>query len=90
MGGWEGGNPRKIYDIKGLVDYARPIRSAAIFVGENDEGFAVGVGGITKIVPYEEQGEMSMVPWLAVFDDEDEIVARIPAHMALITYKQEN
>lgn len=90
MGGWEGhAEPEKSIDVQGLADDTRLIRSATIFVGENDEGFAVGIGGVTKIVSYEERGEMSMVPWLAVFSD-DKIIARMPARMAMIIYKQEN
>ena len=59
----------------------RPIRDifndyAARFVGQD---------GITKIVAYDEHGEMDWVPWFAIFKG-DEIYERIPAKAWGVTY----
>lgn len=32
-----------------------------------DMGHVVGQNGVTEIVPYEESGEMAMVPWFKVY-----------------------
>ena len=51
--------------VTGIVIDPRPIVQV-IAAG----GRIVGPHGVTKIVPYSEDGQMAGVPWLAVYRDE--------------------
>ena len=71
-----------------LIDDPRPIHWAesASSRCQGELGAAVGGDGVTRIVPYEENGQMAPVTWLAVYKG-DEIVARLnAAEMAKIQY----
>lgn len=52
------------------------------------EGWSAEVGdrGVTKIVPYEETGEMAMVTWFAIYAG-DEIFMRYSAKNCLVKYE---
>ena len=60
-----------------LTQDTRPIKSI-YFIGENAEGYVVGYADVTKIEPYSEYGQTSMVPWIAVFIG-NEISMRVAA-----------
>ena len=71
-----------------LIDDPRPIKSAwAHTVLEGcDVGAEVGYQGTTRIVPYEEVGQMALLPWLAVYKG-DHLASRLnAAEMAEIRY----
>ena len=58
------------------IEDKREIR--ALYLGDNEETcFRLKYGGCTKIVPYEERGEMSNVTWFAVYNNINEIISRI-------------
>lgn len=48
--------------------------------------YRVGVLGVTKITPYEENGHMAPITWIAI-EKGEEIYARFPADKAVIFYK---
>lgn len=48
--------------------------------------YRVGEYGITQIIPYDENGEMVHVPWIAITRG-NEVWKRIPARLVVITYK---
>lgn len=76
--------------MKNLLNDGRPIESAwtHMAVEDGDLGATVGHNGVTKIVPYTENGQMAAVVWLAVYAG-DTIWKRLnAAHMAEITYKK--
>lgn len=50
-----------------------------------DGGWKVGPR-VTKIEAYDECGSMSHVPWIAVFNPDDTIIARIPADKVTVVY----
>lgn len=71
-----------------ILDDGRPIKSISslLFVDNGEVWAAVGHGGVTKIVPYEENVQMSLTVWFAVYSEE-RIVRRLnAAHMAEIIY----
>lgn len=47
----------------------------------------VGVDGVTKIIPYEEHGQMSWVTWFAIYKG-DFLYQRIDGCGLLIVYKE--
>lgn len=55
-----------------------------IWYGESSFS-SIGYEGITKIIAYDEYGQGSFTPWLAVYQ-QDQILCRVPAHMVVITY----
>ncbi len=63
----------------------RPIRGVYEFGGDDETGWTVGRAGVTKIEAYDENGEMAMVPWLAVYID-NHICVRIPARRVTVQY----
>ena len=68
-----------------IITDKRKIKSAWIDAPD-ETGATVGYSGVTSIKPYEENGEMAAVTWLAVYKD-DALVKRLnTAHMAEITY----
>jgi hypothetical protein len=46
----------------------------------------VGTNDITKIEVYDEHGQMAMIPWLAIYQN-DKIIARMDAANKTIIYK---
>lgn len=67
-------------DLKlSVMDDDREIDSLLID-GKGWQG--VGSDGITKIVCYGERGEMSLVPWFAIYKG-DGIVSRVNGKMAI-------
>ncbi len=54
--------------IDGLLDDSRSISS--VWWDEGMSGYEVGLGNVTKIVPYQDYGNGAMVPWLAVYQGE--------------------
>lgn len=60
----------------------RPIMAAT---GERGI-FCVGEFGVTKITPYDENGEMSHVPWLAIWKG-DVVTLRCAARDMTISYQ---
>ena len=70
-----------------LTADSRPIKSVSIFVAGEDMGFEVMESGVTKIEAYDEAGEMAMVPWIAIYEDEM-IICRIPGReISKINYR---
>jgi len=65
----------------------RDDRAIKAVVYPDDSGWTVGTGTVQRIVAYDENGSMSHVPWLAVFDFQDQILARVPAHLVTVTYQ---
>jgi len=49
--------------------------------------FTVGEDGVTRIEPYDDSGQMGMVPWLAIYSGDD-IMARGDASGAIIYYQE--
>ena len=53
-------------------------------------GFEVGLAcnglQVTKIVTYDEYGPMSLVPFYAIYHEE-EIIARVPGYMVVVEYE---
>ena len=65
-----------------LSKYGRPIK--AIYWHDNDDSnIIVCYGSTVKIEAYDESGEMSYVPWIAVFYSK-EIIERIPVRMVSV------
>lgn len=60
--------------IRKLIDDERPILSA--WGVDMQTGATVGQRSVSAIKPYEENGQMAAVTWLAVYVD-DEVVARL-------------
>ena len=72
-----------------IAQDARPIRSAWS-TGEEPTGATVGFLGVTRIEPYNENGQMARgsLPWLKVWKG-DHVAARLNcAHMVEITYAE--
>ena len=68
-----------------IFDDERPIQ-AVVTMGEDYSVYIVGHGGVTKITPYREVGQMTYIPWLAVYAGDD-ITARVNcAGVESITY----
>lgn len=72
-----------------ILQDKRPIKRAW---GQGDDpcgGATVGFHGVTRIEPYEENGEMAPVPWLKVWKG-DVLAARLNAALIVeITYAEE-
>ena len=51
----------------------------------DDQRSMVGELGVTAIIPYDENGEMACVPWIAVVEGEV-ITARLPAYKVTIAF----
>jgi len=58
-----------------MRDDIRPIRSV-VGIGETGLYWAVGREGVTRIVPYGENGQGAEVPWLAIYEG-DSITFRV-------------
>ena len=70
--------------IAEMVHDPRPI--SGIFWGEDDHDcFVVGYGGVTKITPYYENGQMAAVPWFAIYIG-DVLIARRDAAGCRVDY----
>ncbi len=71
---------------KGHTELSQDTRAiVAIYYEGDGGGFEVGDGRTTSIEAYDECGEMSMTPWLAVFQDFT-IICRVPARLVSIYY----
>lgn len=68
------------------IDDKRLIAAISWGPTDMDAGYAVGVAGVTSIVPYHENGEYAPVVWFAVHIG-TEIAARVPARMVMISYQ---
>jgi len=68
--------------VKTIMQDKRPIY--AIYFESRDEGYMVGVR-CDRITPYQENGEMAEVTWLAVERD-GEVVARVPSRLVSVHY----
>lgn len=66
-----------------LSKYDLPIQ--AVHQMSGDDNYVVGHKGVTRIVPYDECGEMGLVPWVAVFAGE-RLWCRMPARDLKIYY----
>lgn len=57
-------------------------------LGRDQNYFAwkVGARGVTAITPYEENGQMASITWLAIMQG-DFVAARVPADKFAIVYK---
>lgn len=53
---------------------------------EDSQGWGVGFEGVVSIHAYDEFGQGSMVPWLAICSEE-KVIARIAATNCTIMYK---
>ena len=67
-----------------LVEYSEEIAWVDF---RNGITFEVGLNGVTSIIPYNENGQMAAVPWIAVYKGE-KIVARFDAVNIVIKYKE--
>jgi len=67
--------------VKTIIDDDRKIEG----LFEESWGVLVGSEGITKIVPYQEPGQMGWCTWFAIYKG-DEIYERIDSAGLLITY----
>lgn len=74
--------------LKGKTELSLDTReiAGAYWPVEGTEGFTVGVNGVTRIEAYDENGQMAMVPWVAVFKG-DQICCRAPAAQMSVHYK---
>jgi len=72
---------------KGNTELSRDPRPiTGVFYGDGDDsGWRVGPR-VTKIEAYDECGSMSHVPWIAIFNPDDTIIARIPADKVVVMY----
>lgn len=76
----------KLKDIKKIHQDSSTIKA----ISTQHHRWAIGqheFGGITKILPYQENGEMAEVTWLAIYCKE-KIKYRIKASECLIEYKE--
>lgn len=73
--------------IKTIVEDTRPIKYLSDDENQFDI-FCVGREGVTKIVPYHENGQMAPVVWFAIYK-EDFLWQRIPAARLRVTYAEE-
>lgn len=64
----------------------RPIEIVWELSGESPGLWQVGFGGVTEIIVYDDNGEMAMIPWVAIYRGH-EIITRIPARCVGIKYK---
>lgn len=71
--------------IPTIVQDDRPIK-ALYFNDAEDNFLQLGTGTVKEFRPYEENGEMAPVTWIAVIDFNDKIARRIPARMVEIEY----
>ena len=71
-------------DVPKILDDGRTINLLLVLQGEPGE-FQVGFSGITRIVAYGENGDMALVPWLAVYKGEH-LHSRIKASACEILY----
>jgi hypothetical protein len=68
-----------------IFDDPRSIR-AIWFAGKKGDGYTTQYEG-GKIVAYRENGQMDHVPYFAVYDRFDVIIARVPAGMVSVVYE---
>lgn len=69
-----------------IAEDPRPVSTIAFGPTERDFAYSVGVSGVTLIKPYLEPGEMSFIPWFAVYIG-DEMIARVPSRMVMVIYQ---
>lgn len=69
----------------GNTSLSRDERTIQSAIGERGR-FILGELGVTKIIAYDENGEMAHVPWLAIFKGET-IAARCSARDMTISYE---
>lgn len=74
--------------MKTILEDGREIEQLSLGGGPMDVSTKVGVNGVTKIVAYAEPGPGLGVPYFAVYVG-DRINERVPAAMAVVTYKDE-
>lgn len=72
-------------DIKRIHQDERPIVQIHKAGDYQTSDFKVGEWGVTKIVPYQESAEYTLLTFLAVYKGE-EIFARLPATDLIIFY----
>lgn len=72
--------------IKTIIQDDREILIIHKSGDDQTDAYRVGHQGITKIVPYEENGQYCMLPFLAVYKG-DVILARLPASDLFIQYR---
>ncbi len=87
--GLEFGAGEKV-EIKKIIDDTRlilQIYNCIPYPENEDNGFWFRVGShhVTKIVAYQEAGEMAHVTWFAIYKDL-QIVCRVPASACIIQY----
>lgn len=69
-----------------IMHDAREIREIHLSGDYQTDAYEVGKYGVTKIIPYEESGEYSLLTFLAIYKGED-IAVRLPARNMVIYYK---
>lgn len=77
--------------IPKIFDDHRTIESIW-YLGEDAGGYSINPrydGSSSKIVAYRENGQLDHVAFFAVFDNQDKIKARVPAHFVTVVYVQE-
>lgn len=57
----------------------------AVHQMSGDDNYVVGVKGVTRIMAYDEHGEMDWVPWVAIYAGE-RLWLRMPARNLKIYY----
>lgn len=68
-----------------IFDDPRPIR-AIWFAGKEGDGYTTQLA-VGKIIAYREHGQMDHVPYFAVYDRYDVIIARVPAGLVSVVYE---
>lgn len=71
--------------IPTIMQDDRPIQ-ALYFNDAEGSALRLGTGTVKAFRPYEENGEMAPVTWIAVIDFSDKITRRVPARMVEIEY----
>ena len=74
-------------EIKTIFEDEREISAIHKSDDYQTNDYAVGKGGVTKIIPYREKGEYDYLTFLAIFRGED-IAVRLPANGLAIFYKR--
>lgn len=62
--------------MQNIVEDTRPIQ-VAVTVGEGGKWWRVGRENVTKIEAYQEAGHGAYVPWLAIYECNENITFRI-------------
>jgi len=74
--------------ITRIPDDDRPI-TMLVFPYEEVSYYKVGAGGATRIVAYNECGQMEVVPWFAVYEGDVLTIRVNAAHVETVHYAEQ-